>query len=442
MNVLVVGSGAREHALAWALRRSPSVRTLLAAPGNPGMASLAECVPVKAGDLDGLLALARERKVDLTVVGPEQPLAAGIADRCAEAGLAVFGPTRAAAELEWSKAFAKEFMLRHGIPTAGSRTFRSAERNAAEAHLAACPLPVVLKADGLAAGKGVLICQTRADAAAALGALMDRREFGGAGECVVVEEYMEGEEASLFAITDGERYVCLAGAQDHKRVSDGDRGKNTGGMGAYAPAPVLTPAILAEVRTRIVEPTIRGMAAEGRPYRGCLYVGLMMTASGPNVVEYNCRFGDPETQVVVPLYTGDFFDLLWNAARGSLDPSSVPPPGRGTAVCVVLASGGYPDTYRTGFPIEGLEVLEGMPGVAAFHAGTADDGGRVVTAGGRVLGITAVDDGGDLAEAIARAYGAVQMVGFEGMHFRTDIGRKGMAWLARQSTHRRGEGQS
>lgn len=441
MNVLVVGSGAREHALAWALRRSPSVRMLLAAPGNPGMASLAECVPVKAGDLDGLLALALERKVDLTVVGPEQPLAAGIADRFAEAGLAVFGPTRAAAELEWSKAFAKEFMLRHGIPTAGSRTFRLGERDAAEAHLAACPLPVVLKADGLAAGKGVLICQTRADAAAALSALMDRKEFGEAGERVVVEEFMEGEEASLFAITDGERYVCLAGAQDHKRASDGDRGKNTGGMGAYAPAPVLTPEVLATVRTRIVEPTIRGMAAEGRPYRGCLYVGLMMTASGPNVVEYNCRFGDPETQVVVPLYTGDFFDLLWNAARGSLDPSSVPPPGRGTAVCVVLASGGYPDAYRTGFPIGGLDVLEGMPGVVAFHAGTADDGGRVVTAGGRVLGITAVDDGGDLAEAIARAYGAVQAVGFEGMHFRTDIGRKGMARLARQSTHARGEEQ-
>ena len=425
MTVLVVGSGAREHALVWALRRSHGVDRVLAAPGNPGIAAWAECVPVGAGDLPGLLALARERQVGLTVVGPEQPLAAGVADLFAAEGLPVFGPTRAAAELEWSKAFAKDFMHRHGIPTAASRTFRATEHAEAGAYLATCPLPVVLKADGLAAGKGVVICATRDEAREALRAMMETRSFGDAGACVVAEEYMEGEEASLFAVTDGERHVLLAPAQDHKRVFDGDRGKNTGGMGAYAPAPVVTAAILREAEERIVVPTLRGMAAEGRPYRGCLYVGLMITADGPKVVEYNCRFGDPETQVVLPLYGGDLCALLSSAARGALEPPPPAPPA-GTAVCVVLASGGYPDRYDTGQHVTGLDALQGREDVVVFHAGTALEGGRVVTAGGRVLGVTAIGRPGDLAGTIARAYEAVGAVRFHGMHYRSDIGRKGL----------------
>ncbi len=423
MNILIVGSGGREHALAWKLARTPGVRRLICAPGNPGMASVAELVPVKAGDINGLLALAVREKIDLTVVGPEQPLADGITDRFEAAGQRVFGPTRAAARLEWSKAFAKDFMVRQGIPTARSRTFTRDQHADAQEYCSARPLPLVLKADGLAAGKGVLICRTAGDVAAGLRAMFEEQAFGAAGSTLVVEDFLEGREASVFAISDGKRFVLLAPAQDHKRVFDDDQGKNTGGMGAFAPTPFVTAALLDRVSRDIVRPTLDGMAQEGTPYKGCLYVGLMLTADGPKVIEYNCRFGDPETQVVLPLYPGDLADLLLRAATGALDDDGSRRAWSGAAACVVLASGGYPDAYETGKLIRGLDRAESLEDVSVFHAGTRLENGQVVTAGGRVLAVTAVDPGGALPGAIRRAYEAVGTIAFDGMHFRKDIGR-------------------
>jgi phosphoribosylamine--glycine ligase len=423
MRVLVLGSGGREHALVWKISRSPKITGLFCIPGNPGMASIASMPPIAAGDHEALVRFARDEKIDLTVVGPEQPLAAGVVDRFRAAGLPVFGPTRAAAELEWSKAFAKEFMRRHGIPSAEFRVFDSARLEDARVYVAEHALPVVLKADGLAAGKGVLIFTTKEEALAALSEIP--AAFGDAGRTIVVEEYLEGEEASVFAITDGQEFVTLAPAQDHKRVFDEDMGRNTGGMGAYAPAPVITGALLATVREQIIAPTLAGMEKEGRPYAGCLYVGLMITSSGPKVVEYNCRFGDPETQVVLPLCGDDLVDFLDASARGSLGTLR----GRplvidGSAVCVILASGGYPDAYETGKNIRGLDAVP--KGVVVFHAGTKLSGGELVTAGGRVLGVTAIGGGMSLRDTIARAYEGVRQISFQGMHYRRDIGRKAL----------------
>ncbi len=423
MKILVIGSGGREHALVWKLSQSARVTRLYCAPGNPGIEELAECLPLKATALEEVLGFAKKENIDLTVVGPEQPLADGIVDLFEANGLKIFGPTARAAELEWSKAFAKDFMQRHGIPTARFRTFDRTQMEDARIYIEVCSMPVVLKADGLAAGKGVLICNDTHEAHAALEIM--QRQFGPASDRIVVEEYLEGEEASVFAICDGEEFVTLAPAQDHKRVFDGDKGKNTGGMGAYAPAPIVTEDILQAVREQIIKPTLNGMAREGRPYKGCLYVGLMITASGPKVVEYNCRLGDPETQVVLPLYEGDLPELLEAACSGRIrdmrtrERSSL---GPRFAVCVVLASGGYPDEYTVGIEIHGLEELEVMNNVLAFHAGTKTSNGMLVTAGGRVLGITAIKPG--LAEAIADAYDAVSRVSFAGMHYRRDIGRK------------------
>ncbi len=433
MNVLVIGSGGREHALVWKLSQSSHVGRIYCAPGNPGIGLLARCVPLKVTDLRGLASFARENAIDLTVVGPEQPLAEGIADLFAAEGLRVFGPTRNAAELEWSKAFAKDFMARHHVPTASHRTFRIGEHDAARAHIGACPIPVVLKADGLAAGKGVIVCQTREQAFLALEEMFGQKSFGAAGETVVVEEFLDGVEASVFAVTDGTDFVTLAPAQDHKRALDGDQGKNTGGMGAYAPAPMVTPEILRQVEDAIIRPTLQGMAKEGRTYRGCLYVGLMLTGTGPKVVEYNCRFGDPETQVVLPLYDGDLFDLLDAAAAGKLKEVAVPRVRavHGNAVCIVLASGGYPDAYPTGKEISGLELAAAQPGVVVFHAGTKADGTRVLTSGGRVLGVTAVCHDGTLRDAINGAYAAVRVIRFDGMHYRHDIAEKAF----HQTTH-------
>jgi len=424
MNILIVGSGGREHALAWKLARTRGINRLICAPGNPGMASLAELAPVKSGDIAALRALAVREAIDLTVVGPEQPLAEGITDTFEASGLKVFGPTRAAARLEWSKAFAKDFMLRHGIPTAPSRTFTQDQPAAAREYCASRPLPLVLKADGLAAGKGVLICKTREEVASGLRAMFEERSFGAAGSTLVVEDFLEGREASVFAVSDGERFVLLAPAQDHKRVFDADQGKNTGGMGAFAPTPFVTGTLLNRISLEIVRPTLDGMASEGTPYKGCLYVGLMLTTDGPRVIEYNCRFGDPETQVVLPLYPGNLAELLYNAASGTLEEGGGEGVWVGAAACVVLASGGYPDAYETGKAIHGLEKAGSMPDVSVFHAGTKIEGGRIVTAGGRVLAVTAVDAGGELSGAIARAYEAVREISFEGMHFRNDIGRK------------------
>jgi len=423
MRVLVVGSGGREHALAWKIAKSPRVERVLAAPGSDGMAREATCFPaVKGEDAAALIALCRSERVDLVVIGPEAPLAAGVADRLREAGLAVFGPSAAAARLEGSKAFAKRFMARHKIPTAGFKVFEELEP--ARLHVTARGGPCVVKADGLAAGKGVAVCDGPVDALAALEEMMGERRFGEAGARVVIEDRLEGEECSYYAISDGERVVCLAAAQDHKRALDGDRGENTGGMGAYSPAPVLSEPVEKRVLEEIVHPAIRGMAADGHPYTGVLYVGLMIDASGaPKVVEFNVRFGDPETQPLMVRMQGDLVPLLDGAARGRLEA----PPDLGwgdAAVCVVMASGGYPRAFTTGHRIEGLDEAEADPDVVVFHAGTKRDAdGAFVTTGGRVLGVTA--RGENVAAARERAYAAVDRIRFQGAHARRDI-----AWRA------------
>ena len=423
MKVLIIGSGGREHALAWKISQSKKATRLYCAPGNPGIEEVAECIPIKATDLSALCEFAKSEKIDLTVVGPEQPLAEGIVDLFEGHHLPIFGPSQRAAELEWSKAFAKDFMLRHGIPTAHHRAFLRSQLAEASAYIDACDLPLVVKANGLAAGKGVTICTSLKESRVALHRMMEQE----AGEAVVIEEFLDGEEASVFAICNGTHYVTLASAQDHKRVFDGDRGKNTGGMGAYAPAPVISDEVLGQVRRRIIEPTLKGLKNEGRPYKGCLYCGLMITSDGPKVIEYNCRFGDPETQVVLPLYDGDFLELLSMASGGSLMSAVHQSPHSGSAVCVVLASGGYPDEYRTGLPISGLDILKQLTGVMVFHAGTKQQGSMIVTAGGRVLGVTAWAKDASLRRAVDDAYGAIQSISFEGMHFRSDIGSKAFA---------------
>ncbi len=431
MRVLVVGSGGREHALVWGLARSAGITGLYCAPGNPGIARHAEVVPIASTDRQALLDFARKERIDLTVIGPEQPLAEGVVDLFLHHGLVVFGPTRRAAELEWSKAFAKDFMSRHHIPTASSRTFARGQEAEARDYVQQVALPIVLKADGLAAGKGVLICRDRTEATGEVLGMLGGGTFGQAGTRVVVEEFLQGEEASVFAITDSREYVLLAPAQDHKRALDNDEGKNTGGMGAYAPAPVVNAALLGQVEEEIVRPTIAGMAAEGRPYSGCLYVGLMITPAGPKVIEYNSRFGDPETQVVLPLFAGDLAQLLLAAARGGIGAYrglSWVPQQHGTAVCVVLASGGYPDAYIEGKVITGLERIDAQQGIVAFHAGTRLEGTQLVTSGGRVLGITAVHSSGTIVETIRDAYAAVAQVHFDGMHYRRDIGHRALIY--------------
>ena len=427
MNVLVIGSGGREHALVWKLRQSPRLKALYCAPGNPGIGEIAECIPIPMTDLHGLLEFARRQNIDLTVVGPEQPLALGIVDLFDQYRLRIFGPSRDASQLEWSKAYAKSFMQRHGIPTARYQAFSQGERELASSYVRSVSYPAVIKADGLAAGKGVVICEDLASALAALGSLMRGEGTEDTVGRIVIEEYMVGEEASVFAVCDGVHYATLAPAQDHKRVFDGDLGRNTGGMGAYAPAHVVTQGIMELVRRSIIEPTLQGMAAEGRPYKGCLYIGLMVTSEGPKVVEYNSRFGDPETQVVLPLYSADILELMMTACDGTIGAMSpVPDVCRGSAVCVVLASGGYPDAYETGKAIRGLETLSGLDRVVAFHAGTRNDHGALVTSGGRVLGLTAWTDSDDLGRTIGLAYEGVRRVSFEGMHFRKDIGAKAL----------------
>ena len=431
MRILVVGSGGREHAIAHSLSASPGNHVLFAAPGNAGIREIASLVPIPANDIENLVRFAREEQIDLTVAGPEQPLVAGIADRFRQEGLAILGPDAAAARLEGSKAFAKAFMQRRGIPTARYRTFRADEYDEAVAHVRESGAPVAVKASGLAAGKGAVMCATVDEAVETLGFMLREQGFGAAGAEVVVEEYMEGEEASVFALCDGEEYLLFAPAQDHKRIGEGDTGPNTGGMGAYAPVPLATDDLLAVARNEIVEPTLHGMAAEGHPYRGILYCGLMVTEEGPKVIEYNCRFGDPEAQAVLPLLASDAADAFEAAARGALGGAELTMKP-GAAACVVLASGGYPGRYETGFPIRGLEEARAQRDVMLFYAGAAagrEDGARAdpVTSGGRVLGVTGL--GRDLREALDRAYGAVDCISFEGMQFRRDIGKRGLRSL-------------
>ncbi len=424
MNILVIGKGGREHAIIWKLRQSPQVDFMYCAPGNAGISQLATCVDIKETDIGELKKFARKNSVDLTVVGPETPLAAGIVDVFQRDGLVIFGPTRAAARLETSKAFAKDFMKRYEIPTAGYAVFQKPDFERARSYLQSASYPLVLKADGLAAGKGVLIADDYADAVTGLEEMMLGGAFGSAGETVVIEEFLHGVEASVFAITDGKTFATLAPAQDHKRIFDGDKGKNTGGMGAYAPAPAVKPEILSQVKLNIIKPVLRGMEKEGTPYQGTLYCGLMLTADGPKVMEFNCRFGDPETQVVLPLIDDDLADILYQAATGKLRRSRIKMHDA-CAVCVIMASSGYPDSYKTGKRISGLETIDEMEdGVAIFHAGTALKGGTFYTAGGRVLGVTAVGRKNELRETIVTAYNAVQRITFDGAYYRTDIGAK------------------
>jgi phosphoribosylamine--glycine ligase len=412
-----VGGGGREHALAWKLAQSPRLGRLLAAPGNPGIAAHARCVAVKDTAVGDLVELARQERPDLVVVGPEMPLALGLADRLRAAGFAVFGPSAAAARLESSKVFSKDLMARHGIPTARFRAFRDAA--AARRYCREIGVPLVVKADGLAAGKGVTVCRSLEEAEQALTLCFEERAFGEAGLRVVVEECLEGEEASFFAVADGAGVLPLVAAQDHKTVWDGDRGPNTGGMGAYSPAPVLDGTMQERVMAEIVRPVIAAMAKEGAPYTGVLFVGLMITREGPKVIEFNCRFGDPECQAIMPRLEDDLLALLLAAATGRGLPTAVSWRPQ-ASVCVVMASAGYPGRYEPGRPITGVEAAAALPGVTVFHAGTAVMGGRLVTAGGRVLGVQAL--GSDVAAAVRNVYAAVARIRFEGAHYRRDIG--------------------
>lgn len=418
MNVLVVGSGGREHALAWAIARSSGVEALHVAPGNAGTAALARNADIAVTDIDALVAFARDHRVDLTVVGPEAPLNAGIVDRFRAEGLLCYGPVAAAARLEGSKAFAKEFMLRHGIPTAAFAVFDDAARARAFARTLA--LPVVIKADGLAAGKGVIIATTLAEADRAIDGMIVERQFGDSGGRVVVEEFLTGEEVSIHAMCDGSSAVLLPSSQDHKRAFDGDTGPNTGGMGAIAPVPWVSEEAMRRVHAAIIQPVLDGMIAEGTPFTGTLYAGLMWTRSGPKVLEFNTRFGDPETEVLMPLLADDAAALFLAAASGRLPQDVAIRPG--SAATVVIASEGYPDRYRTGIPIEGLDA-PAREGAIVFHAGTRrGTDGRVVTTGGRVLAVTGW--AGDLGGALKAAYDGVARVHFEGAFCRTDIGRR------------------
>ena len=418
MNILLVGSGGREHALAWKIAQSPLLTRLVAAPGNPGIARLCEVRPeLKADDAEGLAALAREIKADLVVVGPEVALAAGLADRLAAAGIPCFGPTAKAAQLETSKAFSKDLLQRHGIPTAGYGVHETVAD--AKAALDRFQPPYVIKADGLAAGKGVAISPDRRDAEAEIERMLGGR-FGAAGARVVIEEFMDGEEGSLFALCDGHRAVLFGGAQDHKRAFDGDLGPNTGGMGSYSPAPVFTPELVRQADERIVQPTLRAMAAEGSPYRGVLYAGLMATDEGPKVVEFNARFGDPECQVLMMRMAGDIVPYLLACARGDVSGLKAPQFKPQTVICVVLAAKGYPDSPLEGSIIRGAEQDFG-PHVQVFHAGTRRrPDGQLAAAGGRVLNVCA--EGDDIAEARERAYAAIHRIDWPGGFHRTDIG--------------------
>lgn len=423
MRVLVVGGGGREHALAWRLARDPSVEEVLAAPGNPGIAAVARCVPVAADDVPSLVALAADEDVDLVVVGPEAPLVAGLVDALEARGRLALGPRAAAARLEGSKAFAKQVMARAGVPTARSETFTrkdwADDRDRVLASLDELGEDgVVVKADGLAAGKGVIVAEDRQTAVRAIEACLAGGAFGEAGARIVIEERLAGPEVSAFGLSDGATVVPLGLAQDHKRVGDGDSGPNTGGMGAYAPVPFVDEALAERIRAEVLVPTVHAMAEAGTPYRGVLYAGLMLTADGPRVLEFNCRLGDPEAQVLLPRLATEPAAPFTAAARGELSGATVEFDPR-ACVTVVLASGGYPGAYQTGFEISGLDEAAAVEGALVFHAGTAERRGRVVTAGGRVLAVSALGTG--LGRARERAYEAASRIRFEGMHHRTDI---------------------
>jgi phosphoribosylamine--glycine ligase len=417
MNILVVGGGGREHALCWALAKSPDCGALYCAPGNAGIADVAECVAIGAEDIGALVAFGQRTSIDLVVVGPEGPLVIGLVDALQDAGILAFGPNKAAAILEGSKAFMKDLFAKYDIPTAAYGRFT--DQDEAAAYVRAQGAPIVVKASGLAAGKGVILCGTVDEAIDALGVIMRDRAFGAAGDEVVIEEFLEGEELSYFALVDGQTALPLVSAQDHKAVHDGDVGPNTGGMGAYSPAPVLTPELDAEIMARIIRPTIDGMAAEGRPYSGVLFAGLMITEDGPKVIEFNARFGDPECQVQMTRLKSDLLPLLLATAEGRLGNIEAAW-HEGSALLVVMAADGYPGSYEKGTPINGLGAAGGVDGVTVFHAGTRAEGAAVLANGGRVLGVTAL--AADIKSAQAAAYQAVDLIDWPGGFCRRDIG--------------------
>jgi phosphoribosylamine---glycine ligase len=421
--VLVIGNGGREHALVWKLASERAVSEIVCAPGNAGISRVARCIPVDPADPHAVAEIARREEIDFTIIGPELPLSRGVADVFASEGDLLFGPTQRAARLESSKVFAKEFMQRCDVPTARYKSCDTAAQAIAVLRSGEFGFPVVLKADGLAAGKGVVISPDLQDAETQVQSMMIDKRFGQAGSRVVIEELLAGREASFFVLSDGTRAIPLGSAEDHKRALDGDAGPNTGGMGAYAPSALFDPATQARVMSEIVVPVLEGMRSEGSEFRGFLFVGLMLTADGPKVIEFNVRFGDPEAQVIVPMLNDDLSTLLMSAAAGELDTRclSMQPEPR---VGVVIASGGYPDTYETGKVIHGLDAAEAIPDVNVFHSGTAKRGSEIVTAGGRVL--TVVASGSDYRRAIDRAYEAVGKISFDNMHYRRDIGAKAL----------------
>jgi phosphoribosylamine--glycine ligase len=418
MKVLIVGSGGREHAIAWKVSKSPRVEKIYCAPGNAGIAEVAECVDIKAMEFDRLVTFAKEKAIDLTVIGMDDPLVGGIVDAFEKEGLRVFGPRKNAAILEGSKAFSKNLMKKYNIPTAAYETFDSAD--AAKAYLETAQFPIVLKADGLALGKGVLICQTREEALAGVDELMLDKKFGAAGNTIVIEEFMTGREVSVLSFVDGDTIKIMSSAQDHKRAKDGDQGLNTGGMGNFSPSPFYTSEVDDFCKKYIYQPTVDAMKAEGRPFKGVIFFGLMLTDKGPRVLEYNARFGDPEAQVVLPRMENDIVDVFEACIDGTLDKVDLKF-GDNAAVCVVLASDGYPESYEKGFEITGMENFRERDGYYLFHAGSAFRDGKVVTNGGRVLGVTAL--GKTLKEARANAYEATEWVDFKNKYMRHDIGK-------------------
>jgi phosphoribosylamine---glycine ligase len=423
MKILVIGSGGREHALIWKIKQSPKVSQVFCVPGNAGISEIAETSPINQTDIEELIRFVKNKSIAFTIVGSEQSLTEGIVDAFEAAGLMIFGPSKRAAELERSKVFAKEFMSRYKIPTANFKTFSVDTRYEAERYINEIPIPIVIKADGLADGKGVTVSESKDAALDVLDDFFTKKTLGQTGEKVVIEDYMVGEELSVHVITDGKDYITLPAAKNYKRILDGDLGKNTGGMGAYAPTPFVTDNLMDKIKRTIIKPTIYGMKKEGRIFKGCLYFDLMLTETGPRVVEYNCHFGDPEAQVVLPLIKNDLMDLMLASVKGEITKVKLET-YPSNAVCVVIASRGYPDAYETDKPIFGLDKVMNMTDVYIFHSGTKIESDSIVTAGGRVIAITAVGEPDKLEETILQAYRNVEKITFDGAYYRSDIGKK------------------
>lgn len=423
MKVLLIGSGGREHALALKISESKNLTKLFCLPGNPGTEKIAENISIDISNHKSIINFCFNESIDLIIVGPEQPLVDGLADILRQNGFKVFGPSANAAQIEASKSFAKNVMKMANVNTAEYKEFSNNDIENAKNYLLKIKHPIVIKADGLAAGKGVIICSDSDESIKAVKEIFEDKVFGKSGSKIVVEEFLTGEEASVFAITDGEKFICLPASQDHKRIGEGDTGKNTGGMGAYAPAPIVDDKMMFKIESEIIKPILNELSKSGNKFVGCLYAGLMISGSTPKVIEFNCRFGDPETQVVLPLLDGNFLELLYSAACGNLNKSSVKYDG-GCAVCVVAASKGYPDDYQKGFEISGIDQTD--PDIIVYHAGTKRSGDKIVTGGGRVLGVTAVLKSNNLKEAKVKAYSALSKINFEGIYYRRDISDKAL----------------